>query len=46
MFLLLPQEIVKQEFIKGIGTQFDPVYAKIMISIMEEDLEYLLREIV
>ncbi len=42
----LPQEIVKQEFIKGIGTQFDPVYAKIMISIMEEDLEYLLREIV
>ena len=26
----LPQEVVKSEIVKGTGTQFDPVFAKIM----------------
>ena len=33
----LPKEVVRQELQKGIGTQFDPQFAKIMLSIMDED---------
>ena len=32
----LPKEIVRQELQKGIGTQFDPQFAKIMLDIMDE----------
>lgn len=39
---ILPQDIVRQEIIKGRGTQFDPVFADIMLQIMEEDTEYKL----
>ncbi|MBQ9764688.1 MAG: response regulator [Lachnospiraceae bacterium] len=40
----LPQEVVKQEIVKGKGTQFDPKFAEIMIKMIEEDTEYLMRE--
>ncbi|MBP5231657.1 MAG: response regulator [Clostridia bacterium] len=41
---LLPQEIVKAEIEKGKGTQFDPVFADIMLRIIEEDPDYRLKE--
>lgn len=41
---VLPQETVHQELIMGKGTQFDPVFADIMLSMMEEDKEYQMRE--
>ena len=41
----LPQEVVRQEISQGIGTQFDPRIAKLMLMIMDEDKAYELREI-
>ena len=41
---MLPQEIVREEIIKGKGTQFDPNIAEIMLEIMDEDEEYELRQ--
>lgn len=40
----LPQESVRNEIIKGRGTQFDPEIADIMLQIMDEDTEYNFRE--
>ncbi len=40
----LPQEYVRNEIEKGIGTQFDPDYAKIMLEIIDEDKDYSMRE--
>ena len=40
----LPQSKIRSEFEKGIGTQFDPNFAKIMIDIIDEDVNYDLRE--
>ena len=40
----LPQEIVRGEVEKGMGTQFDPVYAKIMLAMIDEDKNYDMRE--
>ncbi|MBP0960839.1 MAG: HD domain-containing protein, partial [Oscillospiraceae bacterium] len=40
----IPQQIVREEFVKGIGTQFDPVYAKIMIHFIDFDSEYQMKE--
>ena len=41
---LLPQEVVREEIIKGKGTQFDPEVAEAMIEIIDEDKEYNLRQ--
>ena len=38
------QEYIKSELINGKGTQFDPVYADIMLEMIEEDTEYSMRE--
>jgi putative two-component system response regulator len=40
----LPQEYVRNEIEKGIGTQFDPDYAKIMLEMIDEDKDYSMRE--
>ena len=40
----LPQEVVREEIIKGKGTQFDPVFADIMLGMMDEDKAYDMRE--
>lgn len=40
----LPQEIVRSEIQKGMGTQFDPEVAKIMLDIIDEDKNYEFRE--
>lgn len=40
----IPRQTVREELVKGIGTQFDPYYAKIMIHMVDLDLEYSMRE--
>lgn len=40
----IPRQAVREEFVKGIGTQFDPQYAKIMIHLIDQDMEYSMRE--
>lgn len=42
---ILPQEVVRQEIEKGKGTQFDPVFADLMLEIIAEDPDYKLREL-
>ena len=40
----LPQAVVRDEVEKGKGTQFDPAFAEIMISMIDEDVDYRMRE--
>ncbi len=40
----LPQGIVREEIEAGIGTQFDPKFAKIMLEMIDEDTDYLMKE--
>lgn len=42
----LAQQKVREELIRGFGTQFDPEYATAMINILDKDIEYNLREYV
>ena len=41
---VMPQEKVREQIEKGKGAQFDPKFADIMLEIIDEDKEYLLRE--
>lgn len=41
---ILPQEIVVEEIRKGCGSQFDPVFANVMLEIIQEDKNFLLHE--
>ena len=41
----MPQSVVREQLEKGKGTQFDPVYADIMIGMIDEDKDYRMREI-
>lgn len=41
----LPQEVVRAELEKGKGTQFDPKFTEIMISMIDEDVNYQMREV-
>ncbi|MBE5822893.1 MAG: response regulator [Butyrivibrio sp.] len=40
----LPQEVVRAEIEKGKGTQFDPVFAEIMLRMIDEDTNYNMRD--
>ena len=40
----IPQDKVREEFVKGNGTQFDPVFAKNMIHLIDLDSEYIMKE--
>lgn len=40
----MAQGIVREEIEKGIGTQFDPTFAKIMLEMIDEDTEYEMKE--
>jgi len=40
----IPQDKVREEFVKGIGTQFDPQFAKLMIHLIDLDAEYEMKE--
>ena len=41
---VLPQEVIRGEIEKGKSTQFDPVFAEIMLQMIAEDTEYRMRE--
>ena len=41
---ILTQETVRKEIESGKGTQFDPVFADIMLQIIADDPEYRLKE--
>ncbi|MCR5178396.1 MAG: response regulator [Lachnospiraceae bacterium] len=41
---ILPREAVQREITEGRGTQFDPKYADIMLEMIYQDTEYLMRE--
>lgn len=41
---ILPQTVVKNEILKGKGTQFDPVIAGYMLQMIDEDTEYQMHE--
>ncbi|MBR4443639.1 MAG: HD-GYP domain-containing protein, partial [Clostridia bacterium] len=40
----IPQQKVREELIKGMGSQFDPEYARIMLHMIDMDVEYGMRE--
>lgn len=40
----LPQQSVREEIVKGSGTQFDPEFAKIMQNLIDMDVNYDMRE--
>ncbi len=40
----IPQQKVREEIVKGTGTQFDPVYAKLMLHMIDLDTEYKMQE--
>lgn len=40
----LPQKVVRDEIEKGKGTQFDPEIADIMLQLIDEDKQYLLKQ--
>lgn len=41
---VIPQMQVREELVKGIGSQFDPEYAKIMVHLLDLDEEYQMKE--
>ena len=41
---MLPQQKVREEILKGSGTQFDPKFAKIMIHLIDEDVNYEMKQ--
>lgn len=40
----LPQQVVRAEIEKGKGTQFDPIFAEIMLRMIDEDTNYNMRD--
>ena len=40
----IPQHIVREELIKGSGSQFDPEFARIMIQMIDHDIDYAMQE--
>lgn len=40
----IPQDKVREEIVKGIDTQFDPDFAKIMLNLIDMDTEYQMKE--
>lgn len=41
---MIPQMYVREELVKGIGTQFDPNYARIMLHMLDQDVDYKMKE--
>jgi putative two-component system response regulator len=41
---VLPQQVVRKEIARGRGTQFDPDITDIMLDMIDEDPDYLMRE--
>ena len=41
---IMSQETVREEIVKGRGTQFDPTFADIMLAMIDEDVDYSMKE--
>lgn len=41
---VMPQEKVREQIERGLGTQFDPDFGRIMLDMIDEDREYRMRE--
>lgn len=41
---VMPQAEVREQILKGIGSQFDPKFAWIMINLIDEDTDYQMRQ--
>ncbi len=41
---IMPQSAVRAEIVRGKGTQFDPVFADIMLAMIDEDKDYTMSE--
>ncbi len=41
---VLPQAVARAEIEKGSGSQFDPVFAKIMLGMIDDDIDYNMRQ--
>ena len=41
----MPQEKVREQLVKGMGTQFDPQFAKIMLHAIDMDKEYAMKDV-
>ena len=41
---VIPQQLIREEIVKGTGTQFDPIYARHMLHLIDTDPEYEMRE--
>ena len=41
----MPQERVREELVKGMGTQFDPQFAEIMLRAIDRDTEYAMKDV-
>ena len=40
----IPQDVIRKEIVEGRGTQFDPVFADIRIEMIDDDVNYEMRE--
>ncbi len=40
----IPQQRVREELVKGLGTQFDPEFAKVMLRLIDRDIGYEMKE--
>ena len=40
----IPQQMVREELVKGMETQFDPRFARIMLHLLDVDEEYVMQE--
>ena len=40
----LPQDVARSDIGKGIGTQFDPDFARIMLAMIDQDKDFKMRE--
>ena len=41
---VMPQKTVREQIEQGLGTQFDPVYGRIMLRMIDDDSAYTMRE--
>ncbi len=40
----IPQADAREELVKGMGTQFDPLFAKIMVRLIDQDADYHMKD--
>jgi len=42
---VMPQSEVREQIVKGMGTQFDPKIAQIMLDMIDEDMQYNMKQV-